>query len=87
VSNWSSCNRVILREEQAWQDDDKETALLCLENEKKFIDEHLFRWIPDFCNKVIQEADLPFYREMAKLTKNFIEFETEEIDKRGENFS
>jgi TorA maturation chaperone TorD len=79
--------QVILREEQAWQDDDKETALLCLENEKKFIDEHLFRWIPEFCEKVIEEADLPFYREMAKLTKNFIKFETKEIDKRGENFS
>jgi TorA maturation chaperone TorD len=79
--------QVILREEQAWQDNDKETALLCQENEKKFVHEHLFRWIPDFCNKVVQEAELPFYREMAKLTKNFIEFETKEIDKQAAIFS
>ena len=79
--------QVILREEQAWQDNDKETALLCQENEKKFVDEHLARWVPDFCNKVIQDAELPLYREMAKLTKNFIEFEMKEIDKQGVNLS
>jgi TorA maturation chaperone TorD len=73
--------QVIQREEQAWQDDDKETALLCQENEKKFVDEHLFCWIPDFCEKVITEADLPFYREMARLTRTFIEFEKQELHK------
>jgi TorA maturation chaperone TorD len=79
--------QITQREEQAWAEGDKNTALKCLKKEKKFIKEHLARWIPDFCNKVIQEAELPLYREMAKLTKNFIEFETKEIDKRGENFS
>lgn len=73
--------QVILREEQAWQDDDKETALLCQKNEKKFVDEHLSRWIPDFCEKVIEAAELPFYREMAQLTRNFIEFEKQELNK------
>jgi TorA maturation chaperone TorD len=77
--------QVILREEQAWQDDDKETAMLCLENEKKFADEHLFRWIPEFCEKVVTEADLPFYREMAKLTRTFIEFERQEIERLNSN--
>jgi TorA maturation chaperone TorD len=73
--------QVILREELAGQDNDKETAQLCQENEKKFVDEHLFRWVPDFCGKVIEAADLPFYREMARLTRSFIEFEKQELDK------
>lgn len=73
--------QVIQREEQAWQDDDKETALLCLEQEKKFVNEHLLRWIPDFCEKVIKAADLPVYREIARLTKTFMEFEKQELDK------
>jgi TorA maturation chaperone TorD len=77
--------QVILREEQAWQDDDKQTALLCLKNEKKFVDEHLFRWVPDFCEKVIETADWPFYREMARLTRSFIEFEKEELKKLKED--
>lgn len=71
--------QVVLREQQAWQDDDRETALLCLENEKNFVDQHLFRWIPRFCEKVIKEADSPFYREMAELTRSFIEFEKQEL--------
>jgi anaerobic sulfite reductase subunit A len=75
---------VVLREGQAWEADDNEMALLCLKNEKKFVDEHLSRWIPDFCEKVINEAELLFYREMAALTKNFIEFEKEEINKYGD---
>ena len=75
--------QVILREEQAWQDDDKDTARLCLENEKEFVGEHLFRWIPEFCEKVITEANLPFYREMARLTRTFIEFEKQEMERHN----
>jgi TorA maturation chaperone TorD len=79
--------QVLQREEQAWQSDDKETALLCLENEKKFIEEHLACWVPIFCEKVINETELLFYREMAALTKNFIEFEKEEINRYGDGIS
>ena len=78
--------QVTLREEQAWSEQDKDTALSCLKNEKKFIEEHLARWIPSFCEKVINEAELPFYREIAGLTKKFIEFEKNEI-RRFENNS
>ena len=73
--------QVTLREEQAWAEQDKDTALSCLKNEKKFIEEHLACWVPIFCEKVINEAELLFYREMAALTKNFIEFEKEEINR------
>jgi TorA maturation chaperone TorD len=73
--------QVLQREEQAWEAEDKEMAHLCLENEKKFIEEHLVRWVPIFCEKVITEADLPFYREMARLTQTFIEFEKQELNK------
>ncbi len=79
--------QVTLREEQAWAEQDKDTALSCLKNEKKFIEEHLARWVPIFCEKVINEAELLFYREMAGLTKNFIEFEKEEINRYGDGIS
>lgn len=74
--------QVVQREAQAWKaDDDDETALLCLKNEKKFVEEHLIRWIPDFCEKVIIAAEISFYKEMARLTRRFIEFENEELQK------
>jgi TorA maturation chaperone TorD len=75
--------QVTLAEEKAWDDGDKNLALAYLGNEKKFIEEHLAEWIPDFCDKVINGAELPFYRVMAELTKKFIEFEKNEVDKLG----
>jgi TorA maturation chaperone TorD len=72
--------QLTLREEQAWNEEDEKTALDCLKVEQKFIEEHLCRWVPVFCDKVIEEAELPFYREMAALTKNFIEFEQQEVE-------
>ncbi len=47
--------------------------------ENKFIEDHLLKWVPIFCDKIISEAELSFYREIAKITKLFIEFEKEEL--------
>jgi TorA maturation chaperone TorD len=76
---------VVQRETQAWEADDDKTALLCLKNEKIFVDEHLFRWIPGFCEKVIKTAESPFYREMARLTRSFIKFEKKELKRFEED--
>ena len=76
---------VVQREAQAWEAKDNETALLCLKNEKKFVDEHLFSWIPDFCEKVIKTAESLFYRQMARLTRSFIEFEKKELKRFEED--
>ena len=76
--------QLILREEQAWRENDNEGAENCLRMEKRFIDEHLIRWIPAFCEKVVEDAELPFYREMALLTKQYVEFEKEEMNGNGD---
>ena len=77
--------QLTVAEEKAWEKGDRNLALACLENEKKFIEEHLAEWIPDFCDKVIDGADLSFYREMAELTKKFIEFEKNEVGRSDKN--
>ncbi len=79
--------QVTLREEQALSEGDQEGVLYCLKMEKKFIEEHLMCWIPAFCEKVVSRAEQPFYREMAALTRNFIEFEKEKTNKYGDGFS
>lgn len=56
-------------------DGETERADWCLRVQKKFIDEHLGKWVPGFCDKVVEKAELAFYSEMAKLMKSFIEFE------------
>jgi TorA maturation chaperone TorD len=73
--------QVTLAEEKAWADGNRNLALVCLEKENEFIEEHLARWVPIFCEKVIKEAELSFYREMAGLTQKFLEFEKEEINR------
>ena len=50
---------------------------------KKFIKEHLVKWLPEFSDKTINAARLSFYREIAKLTKEFILLEGTEKHKGG----
>ncbi len=72
---WLTCH-----EKDAWTVDNKETAIRCLEFEKKFIDEHLSQWVPIFCDKVKEEARTAFYGEMAELTRQFIDFDSKLIE-------
>jgi TorA maturation chaperone TorD len=72
--------KVIEKEREAWEEGDSERALYCLKMQKMFIDDHLIKWVPQFCGKVVSAAELSFYREMARITGNFIEFEKENID-------
>ena len=90
-SNWSGLpdhigvelefmQRLTCHEKEAWTGEDKETAIRCLEFEKRFIDEHLSQWVPIFCNKVKEETRTAFYREIAELTRQFIGFDSELIN-------
>ena len=68
------------REAQAIEEKDWEGALYCQKMEKKFIYDHLIKWIPTFCDKIISQAEISFYGDLADVTKNFITLEFEDID-------
>lgn len=68
------------KEGKEWAHGSKDEALSLLKIEKMFIEDHLTQWIPDFCDKVIEQAEYSFYREMATLTRSFLEFEKENMD-------
>jgi TorA maturation chaperone TorD len=68
------------REAQAIEEKDWEGALYCQKMEKKFICDHLIKWIPPFCDKISSQAEITFYGDLADVTKNFITLEFEEID-------
>ncbi len=72
-----------LREAQAWEEEEAKGSEFYLKIEKAFIEEHLIHWIPIFCEKVMEEAEMPFYKGMAALTKKFIEFERKELVEEG----
>ena len=69
------------REGQALEEKDWEGALYCQKMEKKFICDHLIKWIPEFCDKIISQAEISFYGDLAAVTKLFMTLELEQIDK------
>jgi TorA maturation chaperone TorD len=66
-------------EEQTWSEEDEDRAWHCLDIQRRFVKEHLIGWVPAFCDKVMAAAELSFYRELAALTKAFIEFDWQHL--------
>ena len=66
-------------EAQAWRESDLDTVRRAQHIEQEFIEKHLARWVPRFCEKVVEAAELPFYKEMAMLAGDFVEAEKERI--------
>ena len=64
--------KVIEQERLGWEKDDIDTAKRCVEVERTFLNKHIIKWVPEFCEKTIEAASLDFYREIARLTRDFI---------------
>ncbi len=71
-------------EARAWKEGDGEGLSRCLDIEQAFLCDHLSRWVPSFCAKVVDMAGMSFYRELAKLTADFIDSEQAGIAARRE---
>ncbi len=71
--------KLIAREQEAWEAKDIESAKRCLEFEDTFIREHLGQWVPGFCDRVIDETTSTFYRNMAKLAREYVRLEEKEV--------
>lgn len=69
--------KVISKEGEALAEGNSDGALYCRKIEQKFMEEHLIKWVPKFCDMVMDWTDNPFYRGMAALTKDFIDEEGE----------
>jgi len=66
-------------ESDKWMQEDRKSAEYCLSVQRMFLEKHLLCWLPQFCDAVIDEAGMSFYRAMADLTKNYVEFERQGI--------
>lgn len=66
-------------EAKKWIQEEQKDAEYCLAVQRMFLEQHLLRWVPQFCDAVMAQAKLPFYRSMAELTKNVLEFERAQI--------
>lgn len=72
--------KLIEHEQDALKKKDENDLNLCMSSEKKLLDEHLLKWIPLFCDKIIAEMTDKFYGKIAEITKNFIKFDRKNID-------
>ncbi len=63
------------REAQALDRADLAEAASSQRIQKQFLEQHLGRWLPQFCDKAMERAVHPFYRELAGLAKSFLESE------------
>jgi len=61
------------KEAEAWQAGDGEAAVRYQILQRAFLGEHLTKWVPAFCQAVIQAAQVEFYRGLARLTQAYIE--------------
>ena len=59
-------------ESKAWEEGDREQTVQFLEFEKRFLADHLAGWVPEFAERVIENASPGFYREMAGLTREYV---------------
>lgn len=72
------------RESRAWTEGEEEDAEQCRDVQKRFLADHLVRWVPGFCDKVVDQASSSFYREMASLAKAFLQFEQTTLEQATE---
>jgi len=46
----------------------------------KFLEEHLMKWVPYYCEEVKREAKTVFYKEIAGITEDFLDSEDSRFD-------
>jgi len=59
-------------EAQAWEREDPTVALTLLRREEGFLRDHLARWVPSFCERVLSSTECSFYQAMASLARDYI---------------
>lgn len=68
------------REGEAWRADNTQVAVDWLRRERDFLDQHVLRWVPEYCQKAAGMAETPFYRALLVLTPRACMLDREDID-------
>ncbi len=63
---------LIFKEIEAFSNSDTETAIGFIQKQKSFLKDHLMAWVPEFANSISENAENPFYRNLAKVTTAFL---------------
>ncbi len=58
---------------------DNKAAIMYSKKQRDFLDKHLMVWVPAFCDDLDRATKSDFYRDIAKLTRRYLE-----LERRGE---
>jgi TorA maturation chaperone TorD len=58
--------------EEALAAESRERLKECLKLQREFFDEHVLKWVPNFCDALYNYKRSEFYKGIAKITKGFI---------------
>jgi putative dimethyl sulfoxide reductase chaperone len=50
-----------------------------VDTQSQFCDLHLMKWVPNFCQDIIDDSTSEFWKEVAVLARNFLDVETSEL--------
>jgi TorA maturation chaperone TorD len=63
---------LIFKEIEAFADSDTQTAMSFIQQQKSFLEDHLMAWVPEFAQNIIENAENPFYPNLANVTQAFL---------------
>ena len=69
-------------EGEEWKAENIERAANCLEYEREFLTAHLGIWCTQFCEQIIEKAEVSLYRQVAGLLRDFVVSEVEDVPQR-----
>lgn len=58
---------------------DSTQAVDYIRRQREFLEVHLARWVGDFTNMIVVNAEATFYKKLANLTKTFIEDDVKKL--------
>ncbi len=69
----------LIGEQQKGRGNDSAPILELVSIEKRFLEGHLFKWAPVFFSQVIECSRVTFYREIALLAREFVEWDAASV--------
>ncbi|MBI4184122.1 MAG: molecular chaperone TorD family protein [Proteobacteria bacterium] len=66
-------------EGSAWDTGTSREAVVILGRERRFLDEHLLRWVPDYCRVLAKESREPAYAAIASLAGQEVSLDAETV--------
>lgn len=70
---------LVEEEAGAWEVEDASAALARLQRQGRFLRDHLLRWLPAFCERLLASTENPFYRRLVATLGEFVVLDAERV--------